>query len=348
MKAAAGIQPRGSKARRLLPEYKQFLEINGDFVVSDPRCKPGYSWPACSVGQVAVPEGAQTVRVIFAGGSGTLDGLPEQAPALPTRACLRVIGIEGLGSHDVYIGREHRARTGRLLAASQWANPYKVRDCMDVLDCVQRFDSHLRASPHLLAQLPDLAGRALICHCPVSAPCHADAIIAAFREFCMAASTGATLLVGVFRTPAEFATAAAACSHPFEDFVLAPAVVDMLKFRMSTSTADIIAYRVAVIRHWSARADALAAREEELHGALHPDVRGVMAGKRILVFSEMPAELAFPSRSALVHGLCAGFPVVGDFPRTEIFPAADRRASYAAGRRSRVFVAPWSLSSGRN
>ena len=320
---SAGVQPRGRKCRRLLPEYQQVLSVRGTFAVQDPKCRPGHKWQACTINGTDIPDNAQTVRVCFAGESDPQSGLEA-----PTRACLFDTDISPASSADVYIGSELRLRSGRFLAASLWANPYQLRDCKDIADCLARFDAHLRSSPHLLDKLHELSGCRLLCTCRTSAPCHADAIILAFRELCTPAPCDGIISIGTFQSPAEFALAALCCRHPFEDVVVPSPLVDALIFRMSAAAAEIVGHRQSALQHWTARAQALSGHECSLHDAMHADVRGIMNAKRILVFSEMLESIGFPSHAELIHCMSAGFPVVGEYPRTGVFPPALREATF--------------------
>ncbi len=96
----------------------------------------------------------------------------------------------------------------------------------------------------------------------------------------------------------------------------------------TSSSSTTSAARREALKFWWDRSSALAAREVHLHHALHPELKTILADKRILVFSEMLEHLGFPRRSDLVHFMVSGFPVVGAYPRTDIFPAAERRAIY--------------------
>ena len=60
-RAAAGLQPRGGRARRLLPEFRRTLWIPGSFKPSDPRCQIGFIWEACVIDCIVVPKGAKTI-----------------------------------------------------------------------------------------------------------------------------------------------------------------------------------------------------------------------------------------------------------------------------------------------
>ena len=122
-RTASGIQPRGSRHPRLLPEHKQHLRVVGDFSPADPRVVPGHKWEQSRLHGIMIPQGAVTVRTDWSGEVGVpnFDGKP------PARACLREIG--NLVPTDVYIGREHKGRNGKWLARSRWANPFHLRDC---------------------------------------------------------------------------------------------------------------------------------------------------------------------------------------------------------------------------
>ena len=105
---------------------------------------------------------------------------PSPSWQLPTRGSTHEVPV--IADSDVYIGREFRDRRRRILAASKWRNPYKLRDHGDVHECIAKFDSNLLA---LMAELLELSGKRLLCHCRRGAPSHADAIIGAFAEFVM-------------------------------------------------------------------------------------------------------------------------------------------------------------------
>ena len=192
---AAGLQPRGTKARRLLPEFRRTFSITAAFPPGAPECRIGHRWTAGRAHGVDVPPLARTIAVTFmqapaastsCSAASSVAGEPlEPQLTLPTRASLR--DARFLSEHDLYIGREHVGRGGRRLAASCWANPFRVKDCRDVLEAISKFESHLLSSPTLLARLKELSGRRLVCHCAKDAPCHGDVLIRAFRERLLAA-----------------------------------------------------------------------------------------------------------------------------------------------------------------
>ena len=79
----------------------------------------------------------------------------------------------------VYIGRGSRAHD---LGASVWANPFRIGadGCRD--EVIIKFDAFVRSQEHLLAQVPSLGNKVLVCHCAVHEPCHADVLISLFKE----------------------------------------------------------------------------------------------------------------------------------------------------------------------
>ena len=164
---SAGVQPRGAKARRLLPEHKQVLQIKLPARPGDPRTRIGYVWPATRIADTEVPAKAVAIRAFFPGASGAEsdpEGEGGTAPISPTRTSLWEIRGR-LGSNDVYIGRHHTMANGKHLAASRWMNPYRLQDCASRVDCVRKFEAHLLARPDLIGDIGTLAGKRLVCHC---------------------------------------------------------------------------------------------------------------------------------------------------------------------------------------
>ena len=173
---AAARQPRGSATRALLPEFSHFFKVKSVFSPSDSRLRPGHTWVATTIGGTAIPAGAKTVRTYFTGEPGTNSA----KPSLPSRGCLKY--IDQLTANDLYIGRSASGPGRKLVAASKWANPFRLSDCPDRATCLYRFSSHLRSSPSLLSALPELFGKRLVCHCLPSQACHADVLIQTIAE----------------------------------------------------------------------------------------------------------------------------------------------------------------------
>lgn len=65
---------------------------------------------------------------------------------------------------DVYIGR-----------GSKWGNPFVIGKDGDRAQVIAKYEEHLLASPELLAALPELKGKILMCYCKPAA-CHGDVL----------------------------------------------------------------------------------------------------------------------------------------------------------------------------
>ena len=195
--------------------------------------------------------------------------------------------------------------------------------------CIRNCDSYLRPNPALVADLHELIGKRLLCHCRLSEPCHGDALIAAVSELVFnVSSVDTTIQVGIFREPDEFAEAALGSGHLFEQHVELAAIIEGLRFRMSSSTSTIVQFRRAAVDRWRAHARSLSPRERELHSSLDPGVEKIMHGKSLLLLRDMLLDFKFPNANELIHYMSTGFPLAGPFPRTSIFPPVERLAVY--------------------
>ena len=323
-RVAAGVQPRGNRAPRLLPEFRDILKVCCSFRPNDPRTRPGHKWEKAEIAGTVVPEGCITQRVFWKGVTGRVVDI-EGDSTPPSRGCVR--DVKHFKEYDVYIGRGAHQRTGRLLARSVWANPFRVADCVDVHDSLRKFRAHLLSSPTLMSQLKSLSGRRLLCHCRDGQACHADVIIGEFREHFADQAAEATVMVGVPYEPVEFTLAALKCEHPFEQHAVSAFLSSCLQAKFRTSAQDTINFRKAAIAHWRGRVSALRDRELVLKNAMDPEVRKVVVEKQILVFGEMLAAVDFPERHVLVKFLHSGFPIVGEYPLTGTLPPRRRDAT---------------------
>jgi hypothetical protein len=79
--------------------------------------------------------------------------------------------------YDVYVGRRTVYR-GRFLAASRWANPFKITPAQSREAVIARFRAYVLENPELRAALPELRGKTLGCWCaPVGGLTAADPIV---------------------------------------------------------------------------------------------------------------------------------------------------------------------------
>ena len=61
-----------------------------------------------------------------------------------------------------------------------WGNPYKP-PVFSRAECISKYESYVRDTPELLAKLPELAYKHIVCHCrPL--PCHGDVLIRLVSE----------------------------------------------------------------------------------------------------------------------------------------------------------------------
>jgi hypothetical protein len=88
-----------------------------------------------------------------------LPGFSERRPVIPPRA--------------VYIARRN-ARYG--LAASKWANPFRVSLETDRASAIAAYEKWLRSQRPLMAALRELQGCDLVCWC-APLPCHGDVLL---------------------------------------------------------------------------------------------------------------------------------------------------------------------------
>jgi hypothetical protein len=87
----------------------------------------------------------------------------------------RVLNVRGDGvpNDAVYIGRR-MPRFG--LAASKWANPFKIDRDTTREEIIVQYREYLLGKPELIAALPELRGKDLVCWCAPE-PCHGDVLV---------------------------------------------------------------------------------------------------------------------------------------------------------------------------
>ena len=103
----------------------------------------------------------------------------------------------------MYVGRSARV-AGAL--ESKWGNPIRISRDVSRADAVCQFCRYLWTSPSLLCDVPELAGKTLVCHCDSSQQCHADVLLDACRR---SNQTPRSILVAVGTVLDEHAAGAA-------------------------------------------------------------------------------------------------------------------------------------------
>ncbi len=78
--------------------------------------------------------------------------------------------LHGVPSGAVYIGRP-----------AIWGNPFVIGKDGTRDEVIAKFEAYIRNKPDLLAQLPKLAGRDVVCWC-APARCHGDVLIKMANE----------------------------------------------------------------------------------------------------------------------------------------------------------------------
>ena len=325
LKTGTGIQARGKKAAPLVPEFDKVLTITAsqDDLAKLRNQDDSSNGIALACGVIGP---CKILQVI----SGNGDIRPAAEPLqVPTRLAFSSWRSSSAASADLYIGRAHRDSRGRVFPSSVWANPFKLKDCGGIMDCLARYRAHLSAMKGFPSILRALSGRRLVCHCRSGDRCHADELIQAFETNVLEQNTGCDLRIrlGVYRQPSEFVAAARELAHPFGR----QTTDDLIKI----SNAKILSDGVDATRlrwktfaeHWRQRAAHLQPEEDALHATLHPEVAAVIKVKRLLVFGEMLQASGFPGSDRLIKAISRGFDVVGDLDCTGAFETFPRKPS---------------------
>lgn len=89
---------------------------------------------------------------------------------------------------DVYIGRQMNMGGWRL-PKSYWYNPYPLKSCKDIDDCLQKYRIYLidlfyEDKEIFIERLRALSGKRLGCWCKIKASdkCHGDIIVEFFQK----------------------------------------------------------------------------------------------------------------------------------------------------------------------
>ena len=91
----------------------------------------------------------------------------------------------------------------------------------------------------------------------------------------------------IYRAPLQWIDRALQLEHPFDNFHAVPdPMLDMLFFILTTSPADVCEHRVSKIKLWMKWADELKLQERSHKDNLDPEVKRVLAPKRLLVAEE--------------------------------------------------------------
>ena len=99
----------------------------------------------------------------------------EDSSHVPTRqVAFDVLQLRSqLTDMDVYIGPGHFSHRWPL---TQWQNPFRTGEGRTALESVLHYARWIADQDHLLARLPSLHGKTLVCDCPHNVLCHGDII----------------------------------------------------------------------------------------------------------------------------------------------------------------------------
>lgn len=131
--------------------------------------------------------------------------------------------------------------------------------------------------------------------------------------------------VGIPRDPWDFVERAVRAGHPRSLGIhLSNNVMNMLKKNFSGEPHKLVKERAEFLLKWTNRCKELEPMEAKLHEGLDDHLRGVLKGKRLLVFKEILEDLGYPD-TTLVDDICAGFKLSGWLQKSNIFPRSLKR-----------------------
>ncbi|CAE7203434.1 unnamed protein product [Symbiodinium sp. CCMP2592] len=128
-------------------------------------------------------------------------------------------------------------------------------------------------------------------------------------------------------TPSEFVDCAVAAGHPsLLEANLPQELQDAITDSSKMTPKNLASHRLRVLKEWSRRAKDLEKDEKAFKSSFHPEVRPILAPKRLLLFKSLLQEYGYPDLDAF-NELVSGVSLTGDAPHTGIFNAAERHAS---------------------
>ncbi len=77
----------------------------------------------------------------------------------------KVVNRSRKGEYEVYIGRP-----------SKWGNPFVVGRATTRAEVIEEYREWIKGQPELMAALPELDGKLLVCWCKPAA-CHGDVLV---------------------------------------------------------------------------------------------------------------------------------------------------------------------------
>ena len=81
----------------------------------------------------------------------------------------------------LYCDRLYIGRAAYGWPSSKWANPYRIGHDGTREQVLAKYEAYVRGRPDLMAALPEIAGRVLLCWCAPSA-CHGNTLVKLLEE----------------------------------------------------------------------------------------------------------------------------------------------------------------------
>eukprot|EP00435_Cladocopium_sp_Y103_P041947 s405_g11.t1 len=135
------------------------------------------------------------------------------------------------------------------------------------------------------------------------------------------------LFFGIYRSCDEFIAAAAVAGHPVGSSArLPPALAEAVEVVKNTTVSALAKQRHTTLAHWLGRAKALAPDEARFHESLHPDLKGILAPKRLLLWKEMLEYYRYPDL-AVVDEVVEGVRLGGAAAHVPFFEPSFKPAS---------------------
>ena len=150
------------------------------------------------------------------------------------------------------------------------------------------------------------------------------------------------LKFGIYRTPMTWIDRSLTLHHPFDNFHAVPdQMLDVLFFILTTSPADVCNFRISKMKLWMSWAEELEAQEREHKLSLDPEVRQILAPKRLLLLRKIARSLDWPDTN-LFDEIDAGFKLTGIQSPSNVFGLEPRPPQASEGElwASAKFIRP--------
>ena len=226
-----------------------------------------------------------------------------QEAAHPTPLCHALCDVfehvahqrqQPLGAAQPVLARAHRQPRGRL-------RPQVVSEYASVVSCT-------------LPHLPSLNGKRCLTRSLPKVPAGSKLLRAENRG-----DKGVFCVFGVFRDFVEFVEEASRLFHPFDSLAQLPDYLTRSLFeQLVSSPTDLCKARLLKMQRWRDRAKELEPFEAKLREAMHPQVRQVLAGKRLCLLEEMAKDIQWPD-TELFAEIRSGFRLVGCLKPSGVF-----------------------------